>query len=205
LFKDRGASMISVLHIEDNEHIAEVMKEFMDAHNIFVKRRTRTYEETIEALKTDTYDVIIVDMCLYDDLEAGANIIKYVYVNTDYIRIIACSDYTESILVKKAINSGAVKYVPKHNLELLVSSIGDIMEYESPQMTLATAYREIIIRQKLTQEQNKIVDSYVKTNSIKSLADEFDIDEESVIRVFRRIKNRVKIDIDTLVKKYIYK
>ena len=87
----------------------------------------------------------------------------------------------------------------------LAYNIKDVMDEDSPQEIIAVAYRERLIREKLTSTENYMIDVYQRVETIKGLATELKMSEDTVKRSFRTIKNKLKMSIETLVTKYLFK
>ena len=196
---------IRVLHVEDNARIAEIVKDILFLQGIEVVVRTTSLEDTKIALRDFEFDVIIVDMCLFEDEDAGNKIISYIFEFTEHRRIVVFSDIQKPNLIRKSVEYGAVRYVYKTNLNMLHLIIRDLMHENNTQTIIADAYRERLIREKLTETENHLIDVYQRVDSVKVLATEMKMSEDTIKRSFRTIRNKLKIDIKTIIKKFIRK
>jgi len=117
------SKIINILHLEDNQIDAELVKEILsleDDFNFSIKN-VDNKEDFLEAVEKETYDLILADYSLpsFDGLSA----LKLIRNKEMTIPFILVSAVLGEELAIEALHSGATDYVLKSRLERLVPAI----------------------------------------------------------------------------------
>ncbi|MHA1307615.1 MAG: PAS domain S-box protein [Candidatus Heimdallarchaeota archaeon] len=117
------SKIIEILHLEDNQIDAELVKEILsleDNFNFSIKH-VDNQEDFIDAIENETYDLILADYSLpsFDGLSA----LKLIRNKEMTIPFILVSAVLGEELAIEALHSGATDYVLKSRLERLVPAI----------------------------------------------------------------------------------
>ncbi len=122
LFKMKESS--TILIVEDEFIIANQLKTFLESEGFIVVGLVDNYEEAIEIIKTKTPDLVIADIRLYDDAEAGIRISQYVHNNYN-IPVIFLSGFSDKMTIQRAKetnpNTFLIKPKPLNKTQLLAT------------------------------------------------------------------------------------
>ncbi|MCS7151457.1 MAG: sigma-54 dependent transcriptional regulator [Endomicrobia bacterium] len=117
----------SILLIDDDKNIQKVISNFLETRSFIVKT-VSTVNEAIKEVKTNTYDVALIDISLPDG--DGIQCLKEIKkINEDIIAIVLTA-YGETKRVVEAIKNGAYDYLvkPVSNEEILLTIEKSIKE-----------------------------------------------------------------------------
>jgi two-component system OmpR family response regulator len=199
-----------ILMIEDDEELAEIISEILSSYQMEVVNFT-TPNKGIESLKTNIYDLVILDLSLPE--MDGLEVINKIREFSDIPIIIssARSDFDDKNI---AFENGADDYLPKpYDLRELVLRINsNIKRYQKPSKiyeikdneilefgkTLNLTTAEYAILSTLIQNRNKIID---KTELVYN----FESDLKTVEVLIGRIRKKLKNDCIKTVRGIGYK
>ncbi len=116
--------MKKILIIEDEFIIANQLQAFLQAEGFFVIGPVDNYDEAIKLINITNPDLIIADIRLNDDIDAGIRISKYVSVNYN-IPVIFLSGFSDKETLNKAKQTNAntflVKPKPLDKIQLITT------------------------------------------------------------------------------------
>jgi two-component system OmpR family response regulator len=199
-----------ILMIEDDEELAEIISETLSSYQIDITNFP-TPKDGIESLKTNIYDLVILDLSLpeIDGLEVINKIREF-----SNIPIIISSARGEIEDKSIAFENGADDYLPKpYDLRELVLRINsNIKRYQKPSKiyeikdneilefdkTLNLTTAEYNILSTLIQNRNKIIDK-------AQLVYNFESDLKTVEVLIGRIRKKLKNDCIKTVRGIGYK
>jgi two-component system OmpR family response regulator len=199
-----------ILMIEDDEELAEIISETLLSYQIYITNFT-TPNDGIESLKTNIYDLVILDLSLPE--MDGLEVINKIREFSDIPIIIssARSDFDDKNI---AFENGADDYLPKpYDLRELVLRINsNIKRYQKPSKiyeikdneilefdkTLNLTTAEYNILSTLIQNRNKIIDK-------AQLVYNFESDLKTVEVLIGRIRKKLKNDCIKTIRGIGYK
>ena len=90
-----------ILIVEDEFIIAHRIKELLENNNIASCLVTDTYNQSIDRIKKDLPDLALLDICLFEDKDAGIRLARYLqgHYNIPYIFL---SGYSDEITLRHA-------------------------------------------------------------------------------------------------------
>jgi CheY-like chemotaxis protein len=100
----------SILLVDDDQFATDVYREKLETQGFKVEV-TRDFDSTLQALKKEVVDLVIIDLCL-----PGINVVELIKnIRSDYqsLRIIAFSNPYLSNLTRAAVEAGATKFIAK--------------------------------------------------------------------------------------------
>lgn len=115
--------MIEVLLADDHPMFREGLKECLSREqNIRVKDEAGSGKEVLEKIRTQSYDVIVLDISLPDF--NGLEILRQIKDNKPDARVLILSMYSEEQFAYQAFKLGAAGYLPKtHTTQDLLTAI----------------------------------------------------------------------------------
>ncbi|MCX7940358.1 MAG: sigma-54 dependent transcriptional regulator, partial [Endomicrobia bacterium] len=143
----------SILLIDDDKNIQKVISNFLETRSFIVKT-VSTVNEAIKEVKTNNYDVAIIDISLPDG--DGIQCLKEIKkINEDIIAIVLTA-YGETKRVVEAIKNGAYDYLvkPVSNEEIL--------------LTIEKSIKELKFKEELKYFKEKIENELRKSIVIES-------------------------------------
>lgn len=101
-----------ILIVEDEFLIAEQIKHFLESEGYKIVGPVDNYEEAIQMIKDQLPDVVLADIRLYDDMDAGIRISNYLSSNYT-IPLIFLSAYSDKTTLQKAKNTNPHTFLIK--------------------------------------------------------------------------------------------
>ncbi len=160
--------MLSILMIEDDMELAEILSEFLERHDIKVTNYDEPYTG-MSAIATQNYDLLLLDLTLpnLDGLEVCKRVAKQ--KNIPIIISSARSDLDDKI---KALEYGADDYIPKpYDPEELLARIHSLLRrYNKKEIKTESRDKDHIFR--IDKESREV---YFKDKKIELTRAEYEI------------------------------
>jgi len=157
-----GGSVISVLHVDDEQGLLEAVKLSLEDTGVCTVDTAVSAEQALERLRTRTYDAIISDYAMPDI--NGIELLRMVREEFGDIPFILYTVIPRDEVLIEAINSGVTFYLQKGTEQgVQTAELIHIIEQATTRRTAEQALRESENRYRTIIEN--IIDVYYRTDS----------------------------------------
>ncbi len=199
--------MIEVLLADDHPMFREGLRECLSREqNIRVKDEVESGKEVLEKIRTQNYDVIVLDISL-PDLN-GLEILRQIKDNKPEARVLMLSMYSEDQFAFQAFKLGASGYLPKtHTTEDLLTAIcliargGKFITSRAAEklITQINTFDKPASHHRLSFRENQVFLRIASGKTIKQISSELGLSISTIntlrYRIFKKICVHSNIEI----------
>lgn len=199
--------MIKVLAVDDHLIFREGIKRVLSvATDIKVIKEAGNGKEAVQALKTDVYDVVLLDLAL-PDME-GVDLLRRIKREMPSLPVLVLSFFPEEQYAIRVLKEGASGYLTKESVpkDLIraIRKASDGGKYVSAALAerlaeAVTGENESLPHEMLSKREFQVFSMIAAGKSVKEMAYELNLARTTVTsyraRIFEKLKFKTNVDL----------
>lgn len=192
--------MIRLLLIDDHAVVREGVKRILaNVSDIEVACEAATAQETAEALATESYDAVLLDISLPDG--NGFTVLQHLTATYPHLPVVIFSVHPERQYVVRALQAGAAGYLTKNSApKELVAALRQVTQGETyisatlvGHLVTEVTERDALLHPRLTERETQVLQRLAAGSTMKEIAYELSLSVKTVSTYRTRLLKKLRL------------